>query len=57
MQELIMTETVIYRCGQCSSRFEAHVLTERERRDAQRGRQPVFPILCPRCNSRDVHRL
>lgn len=51
-----MTEAVRYTCGRCGERFEAQVLTERERRKAAEERQPVYPIQCPGCGSRQVRR-
>jgi rubredoxin len=52
-----MTERVIYQCKRCGHRFETQVLTERERREAKKGNRPVFAVLCPRCECRDVVRV
>ena len=51
-----MTEIAKYRCKSCGVRFEVQVLTERERREAERERRPVYGISCKKCGSRDVQR-
>ena len=38
-----------YRCLSCGHEFQILVLTEEERREAQRRDQPVFGIACPNC--------
>ena len=52
-----MTERVVYQCKRCGHRFETQVLSERERREAERDRRPVFAVVCPRCESREVLRI
>lgn len=52
-----MPEVVRYKCQQCGERFEAQVLTDRERREARERQRQVYAIQCPRCGSREVRRL
>jgi DNA-directed RNA polymerase subunit RPC12/RpoP len=52
-----MTELVRYQCVQCGDKFEVPVLTEKERREAERDRRPVFAIQCPKCGSPYVRKL
>ena len=49
-----MTQKRRYRCRNCGNRFELEILTEEEKREAQRKLQPVYPIACPNCKRRDV---
>ena len=51
-----MTEMAKYQCRRCGERFEVAILTEREKRDAQRDRKPFFAIQCPKCHSQDLKR-
>lgn len=51
-----MTETVRYQCKQCGHRFETQVLTDRERKEIEEQRQPVFPVTCPKCGSQRLAR-
>ena len=52
-----MTELVRYQCVQCGNKFDVPVLTEKERREAERDRRPVFAIQCPKCSSGQVRKL
>jgi DNA-directed RNA polymerase subunit RPC12/RpoP len=40
-----------YQCRHCGERFEVPILTEGERRDAQRERRPIVAVQCPKCQS------
>jgi DNA-directed RNA polymerase subunit RPC12/RpoP len=52
-----VTEMTKYECRRCGERFELAVLTEREKRDAERERRPIIAIQCPRCHSQDLKRI
>lgn len=49
-----MTQLAVYRCNQCGHRFETPILSERERREAEKDKRPVFAVQCPRCSSRNL---
>ncbi|RUV91933.1 zinc ribbon domain-containing protein [Mesorhizobium sp. M1A.F.Ca.IN.022.07.1.1] len=51
-----MSETRRFQCLNCGHQFEAEVLTDREKEDARRQRQPVSSLACPKCNRTDVRR-
>lgn len=51
-----MADTIRFRCKNCGNRFEAKVLDEYEKREAQRQRRPTYAIQCPQCNRTDVRR-
>jgi DNA-directed RNA polymerase subunit RPC12/RpoP len=52
-----MTEIVKFKCNDCGHRFEQQILTEREKREAQRDRRPTMAIQCPMCGSQRVQRV
>jgi DNA-directed RNA polymerase subunit RPC12/RpoP len=52
-----MTKLVRYQCLNCGNRFEVPVLTEKEWREAERDRKPVFAIQCPKCQGTQVRPL
>jgi DNA-directed RNA polymerase subunit RPC12/RpoP len=52
-----MTVLARYQCTRCKNTFEVPVLTEKERREAERDRTPVFAIQCPKCGSDRVRSL
>jgi DNA-directed RNA polymerase subunit RPC12/RpoP len=56
-EENRMTELTKYECRTCGNRFEVPVLTDKERREAERDRQPVYGIKCPRCGSPNLKRI
>lgn len=43
-----------YRCKNCGHRFEVSILTDDERREAERERRPLYAIGCPMCRRQDV---
>ena len=49
-----MPNRVRRRCNNCGHRFEAEVLTDRERRDARDEGIPLGPIRCPKCQRADT---
>ena len=51
-----MPELVRFRCLNCGHRFEEEVLTEEERREADRENQHTTPVHCPECNRTDIRR-
>lgn len=55
--ETLVTKVAKYQCRRCGERFEVAILTEREKRDAERERKPIFAIQCPKCHSQDVKRI
>jgi hypothetical protein len=42
-----MSETRRFQCLNCGHRFEAEVLSQDEKREANRGRRPTYPVACP----------
>jgi transposase-like protein len=51
-----MPEHVRFRCNNCGHRFEAKVLTERERKEARDERLPTNAVHCPACKRNDIRR-
>ena len=51
-----MTDVVRFRCNNCGYRFEAEVLSERERLEMRQRNQPMSPVYCPQCKRTDIHR-
>jgi rubredoxin len=51
-----MPRSVTWSCLNCGYRFNYEELTPDEVREAQRRRQPVSKIQCPRCNRTDLRR-
>lgn len=51
-----MTDVVKFRCNDCDTRFDQQILTDREKREAERDRGPVFFVQCPKCGSQRVTR-
>ena len=49
-----MTRKVRYRCRNCGYRFEAEILDDREREEAERTNQQVYAVQCPKCYRSDV---
>ncbi len=52
-----MTQLTRYECANCHNKFEVPTLTEKERREAERDRRPVFGINCPKCGSPNLLKL
>lgn len=51
-----MPRLVTWTCLNCGNRFNYEELTPDEVREAQRRRQPLSQIHCPRCNRTDLRR-
>ena len=51
-----MLFSVRYRCRNCGERFEATVLTAEEVREAERRRDSVEAVYCPRCHRTDIEK-
>lgn len=49
-----MPINVRYQCLNCGNEFQVGVLTDDERREAEKRNERVFAIQCPKCNRRDV---
>ena len=49
-----MTELRRFRCLSCGRRFEAEVLTDAEKNDAERDARPLSRVRCPDCNREEV---
>jgi len=52
-----VTELARYQCTGCKKTFEVPILTEKERREAESDRRPVFGIQCPKCGSPHLRKL
>lgn len=51
-----MAETVRFRCNNCGHRFDAQVLSQQEKREAERELRPLRDVACPNCNRADIRR-
>lgn len=45
-----------YRCRNCGERFEASVLTAEEVHEAERRRERLGAVHCPKCNRTDIEK-
>lgn len=49
-----MGEKKRYKCLNCGNNFTVEVLTEEERREAERRGKPLYRITCPECGQPNV---